>query len=43
VLKVKASNLPVAPIGDSDNLIVGEWAIAIGNPYGSCWGTPSRA
>jgi serine protease Do len=34
VLKVKASNLPVAPIGDSDNLIVGEWAIAIGNPYG---------
>jgi serine protease Do len=34
VLKVRASNLPVAPIGDSDNLIVGEWAIAIGNPYG---------
>ena len=34
VLKVKASNLPVAPTGDSDNLIVGEWAIAIGNPYG---------
>jgi serine protease Do len=34
VLKVKASNLPVAPIGDSDNLLVGEWAIAIGNPYG---------
>jgi serine protease Do len=34
VLKVKASSLPVAPIGDSDNLLVGEWAIAIGNPYG---------
>jgi serine protease Do len=34
VLKVKASDLPVAPIGDSDNLLVGEWAIAIGNPYG---------
>jgi len=34
VLKVNASNLPVAPLGDSDNLIVGEWAIAIGNPYG---------
>ena len=34
VLKVKASNLPVAPLGDSDNLLVGEWAIAIGNPYG---------
>jgi serine protease Do len=34
VLQVKASNLPVAPIGDADNLLVGEWAIAIGNPYG---------
>jgi serine protease Do len=34
VLKVEAKNLPVAPLGDSDNLLVGEWAIAIGNPYG---------
>ena len=34
VLKVKAKDLPVAPLGDSDNLLVGEWAIAIGNPYG---------
>jgi serine protease Do len=34
VLKVKATGLPVAPLGDSDNLLVGEWAIAIGNPYG---------
>ena len=34
VLKVTARNLPVAPLGDSDNLLVGEWAIAIGNPYG---------
>ena len=34
VLKVTASDLPVAPLGDSDNLLVGEWAIAIGNPYG---------
>jgi len=34
VLKVDAKNLPVAPLGDSDNLLVGEWAIAIGNPYG---------
>jgi S1-C subfamily serine protease len=32
VLKVDATNLPVAPLGDSDNLLVGEWAIAIGNP-----------
>ena len=34
VLRVNAKNLPVAPLGDSDNLLVGEWAIAIGNPYG---------
>ncbi len=27
-------DLPVAPLGDSDNLMIGEWAIAIGNPFG---------
>ena len=34
VLKVDATNLPAAPLGDSDGLVVGEWAIAIGNPFG---------
>lgn len=34
VLKIDARNIPVAPLGDSDSLLVGEWAIAIGNPYG---------
>ena len=34
VLKIDASNLPVAPLGDSDALLIGEWAIAIGNPFG---------
>lgn len=35
VLKAEsAKNLPVAPLGTSDNLMIGEWAIAIGNPYG---------
>jgi serine protease Do len=34
VLRVEAKGLPVAPLGDSDNLLIGEWAIAIGNPYG---------
>jgi serine protease Do len=28
------TKLPVAPLGDSDSLVVGEWAIAIGNPFG---------
>jgi S1-C subfamily serine protease len=34
VLKVVAPRLPVARLGDSDQLEVGEWAIAIGNPFG---------
>ena len=34
VLKIDAKNLPVAPLGSSSNLLIGEWAIAIGNPYG---------
>ncbi len=25
---------PTAPLGDSDKLVVGDWAIAVGNPYG---------
>ncbi len=29
-----AENLPVLPLGDSDKLEVGEWVIAIGNPFG---------
>jgi len=34
VLKITGDKLPVAPLGDSDSLVVGEWAIAIGNPFG---------
>jgi serine protease Do len=34
VLKIAANNLPVAPLGNSDDMIIGEWSIAIGNPYG---------
>jgi len=34
VLKIDAKDLPVAQLGNSDSLLIGEWAIAIGNPYG---------
>ena len=34
VVKVVASRLPVAPLGDSAKVRPGEWAIAIGNPLG---------
>lgn len=34
VIKVTAGNLPVLPLGDSDAVQVGEWVVAIGNPFG---------
>jgi serine protease Do len=34
VLKIDAKNLPVVPVGNSRNLQVGEWVLAIGSPYG---------
>lgn len=34
LIKVNGNNLPTLPIGDSDKLKVGEWVIAVGNPYG---------
>ncbi len=35
LLKIEPEReLPVAPLGDSDKLEVGDWVIAIGNPFG---------
>jgi len=34
VIKINATDLPAAVLGDSDKLEVGQWAIAIGNPFG---------
>jgi len=34
LVKIDAKDLPAAKLGDSDDLIIGEWAIAIGNPFG---------
>jgi serine protease Do len=34
VLKVDAQQLPTAQLGNSDDLSVGDWVVAIGNPFG---------
>ena len=34
LLKIKGGNFPYIKMGDSDDIIVGEWAIALGNPFG---------
>lgn len=33
VLRVMGEDLPVAPLGTSRGLLIGEWAMAIGNPF----------
>jgi serine protease Do len=43
VLDIEAQGLPVAPLGSSTDLLVGEWAIAIGNPYGFLLGNTEPA
>jgi len=34
VIKIEAENLSVASVGNSDNVQVGQWVLAIGNPLG---------
>ena len=34
VIRIDARDLPVATLGSSERLLIGEWAIAIGNPFG---------
>jgi serine protease Do len=34
LLKIEAENLPYLRLGNSDDVIIGEWAIALGNPFG---------
>ena len=35
LIKIEADHdLPVATLGDSDTLSIGEWVMAIGNPFG---------
>ncbi len=34
LLKIDAKNLPFIPFGNSDNILIGEWVVALGNPFG---------
>ncbi len=34
LLKIYGKNFPYVNMGNSDNVIIGEWAIAFGNPFG---------
>jgi Do/DeqQ family serine protease len=33
LLKIDEKNLPIVPFGNSDDLKVGEWVLAVGNPF----------
>src|SRR5438094_7192344 len=33
VLKLDAAGLPTAPLGKSTDLLIGEWVVAVGNPF----------
>ncbi len=35
VLRIRGDRLPVARLGTSEGLLIGEWALAIGNPFGN--------
>ncbi len=39
VIKIDGDNLPVLPLGDSDKIHVGDWAVAMGNPLGMLRGS----
>ncbi|MDH5197469.1 MAG: trypsin-like peptidase domain-containing protein [Gemmatimonadota bacterium] len=38
VLRIEGTDLPTVPLGTSRTLVIGEWVIAIGNPFGYLFG-----
>ena len=39
VIKIEAKDLPILKLGNSDEVQIGQWAIAVGNPYGFAVGS----
>jgi serine protease Do len=40
VIRVDARDLPVTPLGRTDDLRIGEWVVAFGNPFGNLLSNP---
>ena len=40
VIRIRGRDLPIVTMGNSSAALIGEWAIAIGNPYGFVLGNP---
>lgn len=40
VIQIEAPDLPAARLGDSDSLKIGQWVVAIGNPFGHILAAP---
>jgi len=40
IIKINAQNLPAVTFGDSDSLKIGQWVVAIGNPFGFAMHNP---
>ncbi len=40
IIKINATNLPIASLGESDSLKIGQWVVAIGNPFGFAMQNP---
>ncbi len=34
LIKIDGDNFPILPMGDSDKIEIGDWVVAIGNPFG---------
>jgi len=41
LIQVEGKNLPAAKLGNSEDLKVGEWVLAMGNPFGDVIGDPT--